>query len=129
MDLPGASLLFSYQNDSLLKIWAFVFDRAIAFRRDAARGSSTVCTGDVVYSRAAGKAALLPQLFPVPEAGGDTNWQPVAKLMRKHTHLAAMVSFMSEHVAQHFRADRPRFAPAISTKFLNASARATQRFS
>ena len=48
--------------------------------------------------------------------------------MREHTHLSAMVGFMSQHVAQHFRANRPGLGPAVSVKLLDASATA-ERFS
>jgi hypothetical protein len=40
--------------------------------------------------------------------------------MREQTHLPAMVSFMSNHVAQHFHANWPRPSPAVSAKFLDA---------
>ena len=40
--------------------------------------------------------------------------------MREHTHLSAMVGFVSKHVAQHFRANRPRPSPAVSAKVLDA---------
>jgi hypothetical protein len=41
--------------------------------------------------------------------------------MREHTYLPTMVGFVREHVAQHFRANRPRLSPAISVKLLNAA--------
>jgi len=41
--------------------------------------------------------------------------------MREHTHLSAVVSLVSKHVAQHFRANRPRFSPAVSMKLLDAA--------
>jgi len=41
--------------------------------------------------------------------------------MREHTHLSAMVGFVSKHVAQHFGANRPRPSPAISAKVLDAA--------
>src|SRR5208337_1525530 len=47
--------------------------------------------------------------------------------MREHTHLPAMVGFVSKHVAQHFHANRPRLSPAVSAKLLDA-APATERF-
>src|SRR5260370_38013411 len=49
--------------------------------------------------------------------------------MREHTHLPAMVGFVRKHVAQHFRANRPRLRPAISQKFLDATPTTTERFS
>ncbi len=49
--------------------------------------------------------------------------------MREHTHLPAMVGFVRKHVAQHFRANRPRPSPAISEKLLDASPITAQRFS
>src|SRR5271168_4500220 len=48
--------------------------------------------------------------------------------MREHTHLPAMVGFVRKHVAQHFRAGRPRPSPAVSAKLLNAAPTA-ERFS
>ena len=41
--------------------------------------------------------------------------------MREHTHLPAMVGFVRKHVAQHFRANRPRPSPAVSQKLLDAA--------
>jgi hypothetical protein len=41
--------------------------------------------------------------------------------MREHANLAAMMGFVRKHVAQHFRADRPRPSPAVSEKFLDAA--------
>ena len=49
--------------------------------------------------------------------------------MRQHTHLPAMVGFVSKHIAQHFQAHRPRPSPAVSVKLLNAAPAAAQRFS
>ena len=40
--------------------------------------------------------------------------------MREHTHLPAMMGFVSKHVAQHLHANRPRPAPAVSAKLLDA---------
>ena len=40
--------------------------------------------------------------------------------MCEHTNLSAMVGFMSDHVAQHFHADRPRLGPSVSNELLNA---------
>jgi hypothetical protein len=48
--------------------------------------------------------------------------------MRQHTHLPAMVRFVRNHVAQHFHASRPRPAPAVSQKLLDAATTATERF-
>jgi hypothetical protein len=47
--------------------------------------------------------------------------------MREHAYLAAMVGFVTKHVAQHLRADRPGLSPAVSAKHLHA-ALATERF-
>jgi len=49
--------------------------------------------------------------------------------MREHTHLSAMVGFVRKHVAQHFRANRPRPSPAVSAKLLHAASTAAERFS
>jgi hypothetical protein len=48
--------------------------------------------------------------------------------MREHTHLPAVVGFVSKHVAQHFRANRPRLSPAVSMKLLNVAPNAAERF-
>jgi hypothetical protein len=47
--------------------------------------------------------------------------------MREHAHLPAMVGFVSKHVAQHFRANRPWPSPAISDKLLDSTT-AAERF-
>jgi hypothetical protein len=49
--------------------------------------------------------------------------------MREHTHLSSMVGFVSKHVAQHFRTNRPRLSPSVSEKFLGAATRTAERFS
>ena len=49
--------------------------------------------------------------------------------MREHAHLPAMVGFVREHVAQHFRANRPRLSPAVSEKLLDAAPTPAERFS
>jgi hypothetical protein len=41
--------------------------------------------------------------------------------MREHAYLAAMVSFVRQHVAEHFRANRPGPSPSISAKLLDAA--------
>jgi len=41
--------------------------------------------------------------------------------VREHTHLPAMMSFMSKHVAQHFRTNRPGLSPAVSAKHLDVA--------
>src|SRR5271165_1156495 len=48
--------------------------------------------------------------------------------MRQHTYLPAMVGFVSKHVAQHFRANRPRPGPAVSAKLLDAAPTTAERF-
>ncbi len=48
--------------------------------------------------------------------------------MRKHGNLPAMVGFVSEHVAEHLDANRPRLGPAVPKKGVYA-APATERFS
>jgi hypothetical protein len=54
--------------------------------------------------------------------------QRKSELMRQHTHLPAMVGFVSKHVAQHLHANRPRRSPAVSAKLLNASPTTAERF-
>src|SRR5260370_8511783 len=48
--------------------------------------------------------------------------------MREHTHLPPMVGFVRKHVAQHFRANRPRRSPAVSAKLLDAPPTTAERF-
>jgi hypothetical protein len=48
--------------------------------------------------------------------------------MRQHQYLPAMVSFVGEHVAQHFDANRPRLCPAVSVKLPDAVSVAAERF-
>ena len=40
--------------------------------------------------------------------------------MREHAYLPAMVGFMRNHVAEHFRANRPRLRPAVPSKLRDA---------
>ncbi len=48
--------------------------------------------------------------------------------MREHAHLPAMVGFVSDHVAKHFRANRPRLGPAVPAKLLDAPRTTAERF-
>src|SRR5258707_7257431 len=77
---------------------------------------------------AAGRPALFPQLFPIPDPGRHGNRQRESELMREHTHLPAMVGFVRKHVAQHLQANRPRTTPPVSAKLLHAAPTA-ERFS
>ena len=74
-----------------------------------------------IVSGAARRPALFPQLFPIPDPGRHLVRQRESELMREHTHLPAMVGFVRQHVAQHFRANRPRLSPAVSAKLLDAA--------
>ncbi len=47
--------------------------------------------------------------------------------MRQHADLSAMVGLMTEHVAQHFRANRPGLRPSVSQK-LHDEVPTAQRF-
>jgi hypothetical protein len=67
------------------------------------------------------RPALFPQLFPIPEPGRHLDRQRESELMREHAHLPAMMGFMRKHVAQHLRANRPRFSPAVSAKLLDTA--------
>src|ERR1700675_477016 len=82
-----------------------------------------------IVARAAGHPALFPQLFPIPDPVCHLVRQRESELMREHTHLPAMVSFVRKHVAQHFQANRPRPSPAVSAKLLDAAPTTAQRFS
>ena len=70
-----------------------------------------------IVAGAARRTALFPQLFPIPDPVRHLVRQRESELMRKHTHLPAMVGFVRKHVAQHFRANRPRRSPAVSRNF------------
>jgi hypothetical protein len=83
----------------------------------------------VVAAWAAGRAAFLPQLFPIPKPGCHFVPQPESELMREHAHLPAMVGFMRNHVAQHFHAGRPGLSPAISDKRIDPASTIAKRFS
>jgi len=41
--------------------------------------------------------------------------------MREHAHLAAMMGFVSKHVAEHLQPSRPGLRPGVSPKFLDAA--------
>ena len=81
-----------------------------------------------IVARAARRPALFPQLFPIPDPVRYLFRQRESELMREHAHLPAMVSFVRNHVAQHFRANWPRLSPAVSVKLLDAAPTA-ERFS
>jgi hypothetical protein len=61
------------------------------------------------------EADLLPELFPVPEAG--VIGQAVAELVGQHQDLAAVVGFVGEHVGKHSAGGGPVGHPAISNEF------------
>src|SRR5229473_1705558 len=82
-----------------------------------------------IVAGAARRPALFPQLFPIPDPIRHLFRQRESKLIRKHTHLPAMVGFVRKHVAQHFQANRPRPSPAISQELLDAAATTAERFS
>jgi hypothetical protein len=48
--------------------------------------------------------------------------------MGEHEHLAAMMGFVSDHVAEHLGADGPRLSPAVAVKFLDAAFVAAKGF-
>jgi hypothetical protein len=48
--------------------------------------------------------------------------------MCKHTHLPTMVCLVRNHVAQHFRANRPWRGPSVYAKTLNAAPATAERF-
>src|SRR2546423_1725649 len=72
-----------------------------------------------IVAGTARRPTLFPQLFPIPDPTCHFVRQWESELMRKHTHLAAMVGLMRKHVAQHFRANWPRPGPAVSVKLLD----------
>src|SRR5882724_2316168 len=82
-----------------------------------------------IVAGAARRPALFPQLLPIPDPGRHLGRQRESELMREHTHLPAMVSFVRKHVAQHFHANRPGPSPAVSAKLLDAAPTAAERFS
>ncbi len=48
--------------------------------------------------------------------------------MGEHGNLPAMVGLVSDHIAKHFRADRPGLGPAVSEE-LDYTTLAAERFS
>src|SRR5438128_11298757 len=82
-----------------------------------------------IVAGAARRPPLFPQLFPIPDPVGHLVRQGESELMRKHTHLPAMVGFVRKHVAQHFQTNRPRPSPAVSAKLLDAAPTTAERFS
>ena len=82
-----------------------------------------------IVARPARRPTLFPQLLPIPKPGRHLDRQRESELMREHTHLPAMVGFVSKHVAQHFQANRPRPSPAVSEKLLDAAPTTAERFS
>src|SRR5258708_17821769 len=78
---------------------------------------------------AAGRPALFPKLFPIPDPVRHLDRQRESELMREHAHLPAMVGFVRKHVPQHFRANRPGPSPAVSEKLLDAAPTTAERFS
>src|SRR5947207_9968959 len=68
-----------------------------------------------------GETCLLRKLLPIPHSRRHRTWQPEPELVREHAHLSAMMSFVTKHVAQHFRTNRPRACPAVSAKLLDLS--------
>src|ERR1700687_4330907 len=82
-----------------------------------------------IAAGAARRPALFPQLFPIPDPVRHLVRQRESELMREHTHLPAMVSFVRKHVAQHVEANRPRPSPAVSEKLLDAAPTTAERFS
>jgi len=41
--------------------------------------------------------------------------------MREHANLSSVVRFVRQHVAQHFRSDRPGSGPTVSAKFFDVA--------
>src|SRR2546422_1198223 len=82
-----------------------------------------------IVAGAARRPALFPQLFPIPDPVRHLFRQRESELTREHKHLPAMVGFVRKHVAQHFRANRPRPSPPVSEKLLDAAPTAAERFS
>src|SRR5215472_13400398 len=82
-----------------------------------------------IVAGSARRPALFPQLFPIPDPVCHFVRQRESELMSEHTHLPAMMGFVRKHVAQHFRAHRPRRSPAVSAKLLDAAVTTAERFS
>src|SRR5260370_27398055 len=82
-----------------------------------------------IVAGAARPPAFFPQLFPIPDPVRHLVRQWESELMREHAHLPAMVRFVSNHVAQHFQANRPGPSPAVSSKLLDASPATAERLS
>jgi hypothetical protein len=101
---------------------ALFFFQPIGWRPAPNSDSSRIIAG------AASRPALSPQFFPIPYPGHHRIWQRESELMREHAYLPAMVGFMRNHVAEHFRANRPRLRPAVPAKLRDAGPAAVERF-
>ena len=87
---------------------------------------SAVGTGvpvGLLSARAQGKAVLLPELVPLPDASPGFGKKAIAELMRKHNDLAAMVGFVGEHVREHGSPGGPGPCPASARELRNLSSR------
>jgi hypothetical protein len=80
-----------------------------------------------IAARTTSRPTLLPHPLPIPHPGRHPVRQREPKLMREHAHLPAMVSFMSNHVTQHLRPNRPGSSPPVPLKRLDAATTA-ERF-
>jgi hypothetical protein len=65
--------------------------------------------------------------LPIPDAVPYLFGQGESELTRQHADLTAMVSFVTEHVAEHFEANRHWPSPAIAQKFFDAAATIAER--
>src|SRR5216683_5990967 len=75
------------------------------------------------------RATFRPRALPHAGSGRPLFRQRESELTREHKHLPAMVGFVRKHVAQHFRANRPRPSPPVSEKLLDAAPTTAERFS
>ena len=66
-------------------------------------------------------AGFFPDFFPVPQVGCDFVAQREPQLMGEHADLPAMVGFVGEHVAEHFRACGPGGTQAVAAEIFDAA--------
>ena len=70
------------------------------------RYTITVGSREWISARAGGQAGLFPEFFPLPDASGFVK-DGIAELVGQQQNLAAMVSFVREHVGEHGAAGGP----------------------
>src|ERR1700751_1598190 len=121
-------IVCAYADSTAVNITATATSKRILFTMSNSFGLPGAQSSLGIVAGAGGRAALFPKLFPIPEAVHYGFRQRVADLVGEHQHLAAMVGFVGEHVAQHFWANGPRASPAVSDKLFDAAVGGVEGF-